>query len=161
MAASVSLGRPLASICSIIPLCMESNVLEKSTNKSVVLVFLHELILKFDGLLKFLILWIDFSENYFGASKDFSQFQFQCGWETELCKSWTLWRYWLYLGSSCLFWGHLSWGKGGCILLSISLLFSGYIQRFSIGAVDRWICLSSIFLMVFHLDQLRSCFNFW
>ena len=36
MAVTVSLRRPKArSICSIFPLCMESNALEKSPNKSV------------------------------------------------------------------------------------------------------------------------------
>ena len=48
-AATVSLGRFLAiSICSIFPLCMESNALEKSTNNIVAFKFLHEHSLEFD-----------------------------------------------------------------------------------------------------------------
>ena len=69
MAATVSLGRLLArSICSIFPLCMESNALEKSINNSVASRFLHEHLPIFDELSKFVISWIDFSESRFGSS---------------------------------------------------------------------------------------------
>ena len=53
---------------------MESNFLKKSTNKSAALVFffflifLHEHLMKFDGLSEFVILWINFYESYFGFS---------------------------------------------------------------------------------------------
>ena len=53
MAVTVSLGKTYAkSICSIFPLCMESNAWEKSTNKCVASKVLYEH-LKFDGLLEF------------------------------------------------------------------------------------------------------------
>ena len=45
MTLTVSLRRLYASnICTIFLLCMESNALEKSTNKSVASKFLHELL---------------------------------------------------------------------------------------------------------------------
>ena len=47
MAATVSLDLKARSIYSIFPLYLESNTLEKSTNKSVAFSFLHESLLEF------------------------------------------------------------------------------------------------------------------
>ena len=76
MVVTVSLGRPYARIiCSIFPLCMESNALEKSTNNSVASrVFLRNL-LKFDGWSKCVISWINYSENHLVFLKNFLNFR--------------------------------------------------------------------------------------
>ena len=50
---------------SIFPLCIESDALEKYTNKSVTLRFFD--LLRFDGLLESVI-WNRFSENHFDSS---------------------------------------------------------------------------------------------
>ena len=53
----------------LLPLCMESNTLEKSANKSIASrFFLYKFLLKFDGLSEFVVLWITFSENHFDSS---------------------------------------------------------------------------------------------
>ena len=49
--------------------------MEKSTNNSVALRFLHEHL----QMSKFVMSWIDFSESHFGSSKELSQFQVLCG----------------------------------------------------------------------------------
>ena len=56
-------------ICSNFPLCMESNDFEKSTNRSVHFrFFLQEHPIKFNGLSKCLMLWIDVSKSHFSSS---------------------------------------------------------------------------------------------
>ena len=53
-------------------MCMASNALEKSTNNTVVLsFFLHEVLLRFDGLSESEMLWIGFSKNHLILSKNF------------------------------------------------------------------------------------------
>ena len=124
--------------------------------------FLQEHLPVFDGLSKFVMLWIDFSKSHFGPSKEFSQFQVQCGWVAEHCRSWLLWKKELYLVSSWLFlkesedtsWlfqSYSSWGKGGYSHLSICLSCSSCICHCSIlGAICHQISLFSILLGVFH-----------
>ena len=74
VAVTVSMGRPYAcSICSIFPLCVESNTLKKSMNKSVVSRFLHEFLVWIDGLSESVMFWISFSTSYFDSFEEFSQ----------------------------------------------------------------------------------------
>ena len=115
----------------------------------------------FDGWSKFVMTWINVSKSHFGSSWEVSQFQFQCGWIAEHCKSWSQWKYGLYLDSSGLFHRCHSWEKGGCSSLSIYLLCSSYIRCCSIGAVSRPISLFSTLLGVFHQDLQLSCFKFF
>ena len=155
----VSSGKSYArSICSIFPLYFESNALKKSTNKSVASRFLARTFLRFDIFSESVMWWIGFSGNRFDSFKEFSEFLVRCGWFAGNYKSPSPWKKGLCLCSSWLFRGHLSWGKGECCPLSISLLCSGYIRRCSIRAVSHRITLSSIHLVVFHQDQLLACF---
>ena len=75
--------RYVRSICFIFPLCIESNALEKSSNKSVATRFLSELLLWFDRSLESVILWIDLSGNHSDFFKEFSQFQVRRDCEAE------------------------------------------------------------------------------
>ena len=52
--------------------------------------FWHEIFLKFDGLSESVMLWIDFSENHFDSSKEFSQYLVRCAWEAEHYKSYEI-----------------------------------------------------------------------
>ena len=53
MAATVSLGRPYSrSICSILPLCIESNSLKKSTNKAITTRFFARTPFKFQLIVR-------------------------------------------------------------------------------------------------------------
>ena len=110
-------------------------------------------LLKFDGLSKFVMSWINFSQSHSDSSKEFSYIQVQSGWVAYHCKSWRLWRLGLYLGSSWQLRGHPSCKKGGCNLLCISFLYSRYIRRCSIGALYPRISLFSSLLGLFHQDR--------
>ena len=148
-------GGPLTrSICSVFPL-------HQMPWRSIIVLlcgFLHEHLPIFDGQSKFVMWWLDFSESYFGSSWEISQLQVQCVWVVKHWRSWPLRKCGLYLGSSWLYRGHPSWGKGGCNPLSIYLLCSGYILHCSIGAVCCRISLFSILLQVFHQDLKISYF---
>ena len=67
----------------------------------------------------------------------------------------------LYLGSSGLIRGHLFYGKGGCIPLSICLSGFDYKLHYSVGVVCRQIVWSSIPLGEFHLALRLFYFRFF
>ena len=88
MAATISLGKAKAKrTCLIFPMCIESNTLEKSSNKFVASRFFKEHLLKVDRVSEFVILRIDFFENHFDFSQKFSQFLFRCCWVAKHYKS--------------------------------------------------------------------------
>ena len=157
MAATVSLGRPRArSICSIFPLCMALNALDKSTNNSVASRIFARTPFNIRGIVKICdvvdrFLWKPFwfflsiyliSGSMLLRSRTLKIF---AAIEVRvLSSSWLL---------SPFF------GKGSCSPLSICLSCSGYVRRCSIGAVCGQISLFSILLRVFHQDLLLS--DFW
>ena len=112
--------------------------------------FLHENLPIFDGLSKFVMSWIDFFESYFDSSKEFSQFQVQCGWVAEHCRSWSLWKLGLYLDSSWQIQGHPS-GKGRMQpFVQLSIMFWLY------NALQYRSSMSSNFLVFHTLGSISS-----
>ena len=153
MAETVSLGRPYArSICSIFRLCMESNALGKSTNKSVASSFFCtnsydstdcQNLWCCESLSPKTILIL--SKNFLNVWWDEIEKQSIINLSRYICSCW-----W--------FRGHFSRRRRGCNLLSISLSSSGYIRCCSIGTVSHRISLSSILLEIFHRNEQFFCF---
>ena len=165
MDATVSLGRSYN--CSIFPLWMESNALEKSANKSVTSRFCFVFVFCFlffctnpFRIRRIVRIW-DFVDRFLRKLFCFFQRTFsRAGLKMSSCRAWEIlaaMEVRLYHGNFWQFRGHISWGRGGCSLSFISLLWSNYIRRCSIRAVDCRISLFSILLVVFHQDRLLSC----
>ena len=150
------LGRPLAiSICSIFPLCMESNTLENSTNKSVASRFFTQTLSKIQRNVRI------------------------CD-----VVDWFLWKsFWFFqriFSISGSMWSSINFshngGKGyiSVVLGNSKVTFLGkkedaafcpsvycvmVIQGVAVfEAVCHWISLSSILLVVFHQDRQLFCF---